>query len=231
MPTPTTHIRAAAAAACVVALAVAAPARAADTSAARPWRDAVRAFAGEHFRHPAWGYSHSVRDYALARELAAADHVTLDDDVLYAAAMLHDMAAFAPWEKADADHADVAADRVAEILGATGFPMAKLERVRSAIRTHMFNREPKTPEATYLHDADALDWLGAVGVARVVALVDPAGGAPDGPAAIKMLEEYAAAAVKGVKTPAGAREMARRRPEGEAFLNALRRETENLTTL
>src|SRR5579864_2195514 len=60
------------------------------------WRATVRQFAAQHFKHPAWGYSHSVRDYELASALAAADHVTLDDDVLFAAAYLHDMAAFAP---------------------------------------------------------------------------------------------------------------------------------------
>src|SRR5882757_10117623 len=60
----------------------------AETSA---WRTVVSKFAQDHFNNPAWGYSHSRRDYQLARELAAADHVTLDDDVLYAAAYLHDM--------------------------------------------------------------------------------------------------------------------------------------------
>src|ERR1700740_402861 len=58
------------------------------------WRSVVDKFAQEHFHNPAWGYSHSERDYQLARELAAADHVKIDDDVLYAAAYLHDMAAF-----------------------------------------------------------------------------------------------------------------------------------------
>src|SRR5689334_11392254 len=60
------------------------------------WRTVVSKFAQEHFKNPAWGYSHCLRDYRLARELASADHVALDDDVLYAAAYLHDMAAFEP---------------------------------------------------------------------------------------------------------------------------------------
>jgi uncharacterized protein len=76
----------------------AAPSEIAGASA-HDWHETVRTFAAEHFRNPAWGYSHSVRDYRLARELASADHVTLDDDVLFAAAYLHDMAAFPPWEK------------------------------------------------------------------------------------------------------------------------------------
>src|SRR5688500_5438634 len=71
--------------------------------AAQDWRVAVKEFALKHFKNPAWGYSHCERDYALARELAAIDKVTLDDDVLFAAAYLHDMAAFAPWEKPDED--------------------------------------------------------------------------------------------------------------------------------
>jgi uncharacterized protein len=65
------------------------------------WRAAVHRFAEANLKHPAWGLSHSVRDYELAKELAAADQVTLDDDVLYAAAYLHDVAAFAPFRKPD----------------------------------------------------------------------------------------------------------------------------------
>ena len=110
------------------------------TEASKPapsvWRETVRKFAAEHFKNPAWGYSHSVRDYRLARELAASDHVVLDDDVLYAAAYLHDMAAFPPWEKADVDHADAAAAIVDTVLKGTGFPMKKIDAVRGAIRTH-----------------------------------------------------------------------------------------------
>ncbi len=64
--------------------AAAAAAAAAGDAPAAPgaWREQVRRFSEEHFKNPAWGYSHCQRDYALARELAAADHVTLDDDVL-----------------------------------------------------------------------------------------------------------------------------------------------------
>jgi uncharacterized protein len=65
--------------------------------ASAPWREVVSKFAQDHFHNPAWGYSHCQRDYQLARELAAADGVRLDDDVLYAASYLHDMAAFEPW--------------------------------------------------------------------------------------------------------------------------------------
>ena len=217
---------------CVAAAWLATSVARADTTAS-DWRQAVRKFAAEHFRHPAWGYSHSVRDYELATALAREDGVVVDDDVLYAAAYLHDMAAFAPWdrEKEGIDHADEAARIVDKVLTGAGFPMAKIDTVRSAIRTHMFERDPVGPEATYLHDADALDWLGAIGVTRIVALVDPNGGDPDGPKAIKMLDDNLTVVPRRVLSPAGRRRAPALESELRRFLQDLRRETDNLRTL
>jgi uncharacterized protein len=195
------------------------------------WRTAVRKFAAEHFKQPAWGYSHSVRDYSLARSLAAADHVSLDDDVLFAASFLHDIAAFPPWEKEKLDHSDVGADVVVKILQDNGFPLSKIDAVRGAIRTHMYYRDPVGPEALYLHDADALDWLGAIGVARIIALVDPMGGSPDGPTVIKMLDENLEKVPSRVLSPAGRAQVPRRKAELQEFLSNLRRESDNLATL
>jgi len=197
------------------------------------WRETVRQFAAQHFKNPAWGYSHSVRDYELAKTLAAADHVALDDDVLFAAAYLHDMAAFAPWdrEKEGIDHADEGARVVDTVLKNTGFPAAKIDAVRNAIRTHMFDRKPVGPEAVYLHDADALDWLGVIGVARVMALVDPNGGEPDGPKAVKMLEDNLARVPDGVVSPAGRKRLPTLRQELADFLEDLRGETDGYRTL
>jgi uncharacterized protein len=207
-------------------VAATAPAGAADAA----WRDKVTSFAAEHFQNPAFGFSHSARDYALARSLAAADHVTLDDDVLFAAAYLHDMGAFAPWEEDKKPHGDAAAEKIDLVLAGTDFPQAKLNAVREAIRTHMFNFKPVGPEARYLHDADALDWLGAIGVARLIALVDPKGGKPTGPDMIKGIEANLKSVPAGVVTPAGKAEIAPRIAEENAFLEALRRETGNLST-
>jgi len=197
------------------------------------WHVTVREFAQRHFRHPAWGYSHSVRDYELAKALALEDGVSLDEDVLFAAAYLHDMAAFAPWdrEQEGIDHADEAARIVDSVLQGTDFPMSKIEAVRGAIRTHMFDRQPAGPEALYLHDADALDWLGAIGVTRVVALADPNGGEPDGPGVIRMLADNLARVPAGVLSPAGKRRLPALESELQNFLDALRRETDDLSTL
>lgn len=212
----------------VAALVLAAPAHAQEAPA---WRAKVRDFAAANLKHPAWGFSHSVRDYDLARALAAKDGVTLDEDVLWAAAYLHDVAAFPSWAKQGVDHADRAAELAGELLAPTGFPMAKLAAVQAAIRTHMYDRAPESPEALYLHDADALDWLGAVGVARVMALVDEKGGAPDGPTVMGMLAHNLATVPDRVLSPAGRAMMPERRERLRVWIEALKAETDGLRTL
>ena len=141
------------------------------------------------------------------------------------------MAAFKPWEDDKADHADRAADLVAATLQATSFPSDKLEAVSAAIRTHMFDRKPVSAEAKYLHDADALDWLGSIGVARVLALADPNGGEPSVPAVVKTLEENLAKVPSGVLSPAGRAMMPKRRAELQRFLAELRAESDRLKSL
>src|ERR1700691_1231559 len=212
------------------ALAAAAPASAAAPPA-KDWRASVRELAVSRFKNPAWGYSHCLRDYALAKELAAADHVAIDDDVLYAAAYLYDMAASSPWEDVKRDHSDVGARLVDTVLKGTGFPIEKIEAVRGAIRTHMYYRDPVGAEALYLHDADALDWLGAIGVARIIALVDPHGGNPDAPKAGAMLPDNLNKVPSRVLSPAGRARVPERKAELEKFLSDLKRETDDLHTL
>ncbi len=211
--------------------AVAADAAAPSIEHTGDWRASVHRFAEANLKHPAWGLSHSVRDYELAKELAAADQVSLDDDVLYAAAYLHDVAAFAPFRKPDVDHQDEAARIVESMLAGTGFPMSKIEAVRGAIRTHMYGRDPVGPEAIYLHDADALDWLGAIGVARVFGLVDPNGGSPDGPTVVKRLEHSLMEVPARILSKAGKARTPQRVRELEQFLRDLRTESADLKTL
>jgi hypothetical protein len=172
-----------------------------------------------------------VRDYDVAKELALTDHVAVDDDVLFAAAYLHDIAGFPPWAKAGVDHADQGADVVGPILVPAGFPAAKLAAVQAAIRTHMYQRDPAGPEARYLHDADAIDWLGAIGAARIIALVDPKGGHPTGPEAIALLKKNLAEAPTRIVTPAGTALGHVRAEELAQFIKALESETEGLKTL
>jgi hypothetical protein len=90
----------------------------------------------------------------------------------------------------------------------------------------MYYREPVGPEALYLHDADALDWLGAIGVARIFGLVDPDGKAPTGPDAVKLIEANRAKVPARVLSPAGRALIAPRLAEEDRFLAELRGETD-----
>lgn len=209
---------------------VAIPAAALADAPPLDWRTKVRAFNIEHCKHPAWGTSHSDRDYVLAKAMAATDKAQIDDDVLFAAAYLHDIAAFKPYEKPDLDHSDVAADLVREILAPTGFPMAKLPKVQAAIREHMYYRTPTVPESLYLHDADALDWLGAIGAARIMALADPNGAQPDGPAVIPMLQANLKDVPARVLSPAGKALMPAKRDLLAKWLETLSAETDGFKT-
>src|SRR5579872_3968217 len=61
-----------------------------------PWKVKLYELAHSKFVHPAWGMTHSERDYLMAVRLARGDGLQVDKDVLFAAAFLHDMAAFMP---------------------------------------------------------------------------------------------------------------------------------------
>jgi len=198
----------------------------AGPAAAQPpaWRDKVAAFAEKNFQSYL-SYAHSRRDYALAKRLAAADHVILDEDVIFAAAMLHDMGSHPPWAEPKKDHADIGAAKIDLVLAGTNFPKAKLTLVRAAIRTHNPDRIPAGAEARYLHDADVLDNLGASGVAWLLELVDQNGGKPTGRQLIKNFDNTKWLE-QGVLTPAGKAELAIRLAEQKAFLAALSRETD-----
>jgi len=112
------------------------------------------------------GFDHVLRVLALAERIGQAEGADLE--IVRTAALLHDVGR----EQAEAeelDHAAFAAERAREILA--GRPAAKVEAVAHAIAAHRFrtNSEPATLEARVLSDADKLDAIGAVGVARAFA--------------------------------------------------------------
>ncbi len=115
-------------------------------------------------RDPAHDFDHVLRVTAMAEHIARAERA--DVEIVRAAALLHDIGR---GEGSGRDHAEVAAARARDILRA--HPPEKVEAVARAIRQHRFRvgPAPDTLDARCLFDADKLDSIGAIGVARAFA--------------------------------------------------------------
>ncbi len=195
-----------------------------------PWKVAVYQLARSTFKHPAWGWQHSERNYRVALALAQGDGLKLDDDVLFAAAFLHDLGAFQPCADPKMEHGDCAALSSAAILRSAGFPMQKYAAVAAAERGHMYYRDPGTqPEAIVLHDADSLDFLGAIGAARMLSLTGSA--KPDFAGAVKSLRSFLNDIPPKLVTRTARAMGAVRVTELRQFLDALDRESFNGTAM
>jgi len=196
-------------------------------AATEAWRGHVTSFTAKLFGHV--NDAHNQRNYFWSKKLAAADHVALDDDVIFAAAYLHDVGSMEGWQVEGQEHGDTAAAKLDQMLAGTDFLAEKMDRVREAMRTHMFYRDPgNSPEARYLHDADALDNVGTVGIAWLLEAVntDPKGGGFSSTKAVEILTNDAPKIEARAVTPAGRAEMATRIAERKAFMDQLSRETD-----
>ena len=120
-------------------------------------------------------FSHQPRLYALAKRLG--EGMAFDDDVLYAAAWLHDLGVFVghrpedPVALAAWDNVAYAIERAPELLRASGFPAEKIAAVVTVIAEHLPSKVPGSLEAVLLRDADILEQLGTVGILRNVSKV------------------------------------------------------------
>lgn len=112
-------------------------------------------------------FDHVLRVMRLAERIALAEGA--DVEIVRAAALLHDVAR-ADEARGGPPHAAAGAARARVILA--GHPPERVEAVAEAIASHRFRerRAPRTLEAQVLYDADKLDAIGAIGVARAYAV-------------------------------------------------------------
>ncbi len=115
---------------------------------------------------PAHGWPHTLRVRKLAREIIENENISVDECVLDAAIILHDVGRGLPGEE---NHAVKSARLARDLLSAMSVPEECVEGVEHAILAHSYSLgiAPETLEAVVLSDADKLDALGSIGIARV----------------------------------------------------------------
>ena len=129
-------------------------------------QDVRRYLNGESSGHDPW-HAFRVRDLALR----IAQAIGADTDVVQAAALLHDIGHVS----GRAEHAKRGASLAGDLLSSSGFPADKVHAVTSCIEQHHWlpgrSGDPQHPTVEYqaFADADRLDALGAIGVARTFA--------------------------------------------------------------
>jgi uncharacterized protein len=121
-------------------------------------------------RDPVHDFDHVLRVLALARRIGQAEGA--DMTVVETAVLLHDIQRTDEHPHAT-DHAVAAADHAREILSQIDPPPTAVfvDAVAHAIAAHRFRNTvaPETLESKVVYDADKLDAIGAIGVARAYA--------------------------------------------------------------
>ncbi len=205
----------------------------------RDWEPRFRAFVAEQpGADPGHGLVHLERVVTSAMRLAAEEGARAE--IVLPAAWLHDCVHVAK-DSPDRAHASrLAADHATTYLGQAGYPAGWLPEIRHAIEAHSYSAgiPPRTIEAKVVQDADRLDALGAIGIARCIAVgaalgrplyerEDPfcAGRAPDDAGA--SIDHFYSKLLKlagTMQTEAGRREAERRTAFIRAFIGQLESE-------
>lgn len=109
---------------------------------------------------------HLIRVWRNAKEIQRVE--TGDLEILAAAVLLHDCVAIEKDSPLRPKSSVLSAQRARLILRAQGWSEARIEQAAHAIEAHSFSAglQPATLEAKILQDADRLDAIGAIGIAR-----------------------------------------------------------------
>ncbi len=112
-------------------------------------------------------WEHTLRVHRLCERIGPPE--SADMEVLSAAAYLHDIGRyFQDITKGSICHAEKGAELAKEIVMPLSFSKGQKLNIIHSVRSHRFrgNHQPQSIEAKVLFDADKLDAIGAVGVAR-----------------------------------------------------------------
>ena len=114
-------------------------------------------------------YEHTMRVYKNAQQICKKEKA--NETLVLSAALLHDIVSYSKSNKRSKLSSIDSAKKSKNILEKFNFSKKDITIILDAIRDHSFsqNKIPKTLEGQILQDADRLDALGAIGIARVFA--------------------------------------------------------------
>lgn len=115
---------------------------------------------------PSHDFQHILRVYRMATRIAEVEGG--DMELVQLAALLHDIA---DWKYSGSEEANL--ERAREFLTAQNYPAERAEKILAIIHSVGFHSElggvqAETLEAKIVQDADRLDAMGAIGVARAI---------------------------------------------------------------
>ncbi len=119
---------------------------------------------------PAHDFDHIMRVYKNAEKLAKKEKA--NTKLILSAALLHDIVNYPKSDKRSKNSSTESAVRARQILSKYDFSNSEMKIITDTIHDHSFskNRTPKTLEGKILQDADRLDAIGAIGIARAFAV-------------------------------------------------------------
>ncbi len=210
-----------------------------DAAFRSDWEPRILRFLGQQpGGDPGHGLIHLRRVVATALRLA--DEEGARRDVVWPAAWLHDCVHVAKDSPDRPRASSLAAAHAVEFLGSAGYPAECLPQIAHAIEAHSYSAgvPPQSAEARVVQDADRLDALGAIGIARCIAVgaaLDRALYEPEDPFCERRAPDDRGASVDHfyskllklagtMQTAAGRREAERRTAFIRAFIEQLRTE-------
>ena len=106
----------------------------------------------------------------LNQALIIAKEYEVNEDVLVAACLLHDIGRPAQFADPSVCHAQIGSEMAYAFLKKLGWDEDYCNRVRHCVLTHRFRNDlqPETIEAKILFDADKMDVCGAMGIGRTL---------------------------------------------------------------
>ncbi len=114
-------------------------------------------------------FEHTMRVYKNAQKICKKEKA--NEKLVLSTALLHDIVSYPKSDKRSKMSSIDSAKKSKQILEKFDFSKEEITIISDAIRDHSFsqNKTPKTLEGKILQDADRLDALGAIGIARVFA--------------------------------------------------------------